>query len=374
MASKALFAPFALLLNLCDEGGHHAPDEDVPFDEGPLLDAGALPDCGLPDASAPRCEGPPGLYQDEHCQVLAEGVRSYRPRFPFYSDHASKERFIFLPKGAKIDASDPDVWVFPKGTRLYKTFTLDDKKLETRIIEKIGDGDGSDQWRFVAYAWTAEQTAIERAPVDSDAGRPNWLGTTHDIPSVADCLRCHERAGQDGINGFSAIQLNHPFTDLSLSDLLAEGLLETPDGEALIAEATVPGDDLDRAALGVLHTNCGICHGGERPPQGLDLRLRVGDAEVRDTAAWETAIGEPLLSWTGRPLPERLDGKLFVRRIVPGVPEESGVIGRMSVRGRGEQMPPIAVETIDVEGRAKVATWISRLKPGAKPRREDDGR
>ncbi|MET0342552.1 MAG: hypothetical protein ABW252_16220 [Polyangiales bacterium] len=371
MASKALFAPFALLLNLCDERGGHA---DYDADPEPSLDAGVELDCATPDAAAPRCEGPPGLYRDDHCQVLAEGVRSYRPRYPFYSDGAGKERFVYLPPGTKIDATDPDVWVFPKGTRLYKTFALEGKTLETRIIEKVGDGAGSDQWTFVAYAWTQEQTGVEPEPVDADAGRMNWLDTPHDIPTLGECHRCHERAGQDAINGFSAIQLNHEFTDLSLADLVAEGLIDTPDGEALIAEARVPGDDLDRTALGTLHTNCGICHGGTRPPQGLGLRLAVGDEAVEDTAAWATAIDEPLRNWTGRTLPVDVGDGFYETRILPGKPEKSGVIGRMSVRGRGEQMPPVAVETIDVEGRAKIAAWISRLKPGAKPPKEDDGR
>src|SRR4051812_15062313 len=109
MSSKALFAPFALLLRFCDDGGDSWPDHSSDDDESPTaqLDAGVALDCGLPDASAPRCEGPPGLYQDEHCQVLAEGVRSYSPRYPFFSDGASKERFVYLPRGAKIDASDP---------------------------------------------------------------------------------------------------------------------------------------------------------------------------------------------------------------------------------------------------------------------------
>jgi hypothetical protein len=377
MSSKAVLAPFTLLLKLCDDsGGHHDGEQDweVPEGEHRARDGGdALLDCATPDAGdggTPRCEGPPGLYRDGSCEALAEGVRPYRPRYPFWSDGATKERFVLLPKGARIDASDDDFWVYPKGTVLFKTFYLNGLKLETRIIEKVDDqpdAEISENWSFRAYAWREDQRSVELVTDVGLDGRENVLGTTHDVPSHGECLRCHQRAGQDALNGFSAIQLNHVFTPLGLDQLIDEGAVDSPLGEALVERAVVPGDPLDQAALGVLHTNCGICHGGDEPPAGLSLRLRVDDQKVKDTAVYETAVGRPLRRWTGRVGPSGP----YALRIDPGTPLQSGIIGRMSTLGRGEKMPPVAIEQINEDGRAKLWTWIARLKRGPKLPRVD---
>src|SRR5688572_31053294 len=58
-----------------------------------------------------------------------------------WADGATKRRWLFLPDGAQIDSADPDHWRFPAGTRLWKEFTRDGVRVETRIMHKTGDGD-----------------------------------------------------------------------------------------------------------------------------------------------------------------------------------------------------------------------------------------
>ena len=41
-----------------------------------------------------------------------------------WSDGAKKQRWIQLPPGEKIDVADLDNWQFPKGTKLWKQFTV----------------------------------------------------------------------------------------------------------------------------------------------------------------------------------------------------------------------------------------------------------
>ena len=47
---------------------------------------------------------------------------------------------MFPPKDKKIDTENMDRWVFPVGTKVWKQFSLDGVKLETRLLEKREDG------------------------------------------------------------------------------------------------------------------------------------------------------------------------------------------------------------------------------------------
>ena len=84
----------------------------------------------------------------------------------------------------------------------------------------------------------------------------------------------------------------------------------------------------------------------------MDLRLSVADRRVEDTGAFRTAVGQPLRTSHGV-------------RIAPGAPDRSGVAVRMSQRGTGAPMPPIASEAIDRDGLAIVRAWIESLCPAA---------
>jgi mono/diheme cytochrome c family protein len=65
-----------------------------------------------------------------------------------------------------------------------------------------------------------------------------------------------------------------------------------------------------------------------------------------------TAVGQTS-SWTG--------GGAAIR-VAPGNPDGSTVYYRMGVRDMsGGQMPPVATEMVDTEGRAAIAAWISSL-------------
>ena len=78
-------------------------------------------DAGTPDAGPP-CNGPDGLYVEGSCSLLAEGVRFFAPRYALWTDGAAKERYIYLPPGTSIDTTDPDQWIFPEGTMIWKNF------------------------------------------------------------------------------------------------------------------------------------------------------------------------------------------------------------------------------------------------------------
>ena len=323
-----------------DDAGADAAPEDAPAEPSDVpTDAGS--DAG------PPCEGPPGLYVEGSCTVLAPGVRRFEPEYELWSDGAAKERFVLLPEGERIDTTDPDAWVYPVGTVLFKTFSRDGLRIETRINTKIAAAPGIDSWTMRTFAWSEDQLSV----TEVTAGVVDALGTGHDIPPTTLCAGCHSGAAVDVGLGFTAIQLNHdaPEGEVTLERLFAEGSINA---EIDLLDAVVPGDATTRSALGYMHANCGPCHGGPSPmPPGspMDLWIDVGTSDPALSGAYTTAVSAPSL-WPGAAL-----------RVAPGMPDESAVILRMESRVVGTQMPPYATELPHGPGIAAVRGWILSL-------------
>ncbi len=352
-----LLAALVLLLACGDDDGPSdvgvfdaSSDTTITDDATPMVDAGddaPIADAGDdtgPDAGPP-CLGPPGLYVTGTCTTLSEGVREYSPRYWLWSDGTDKERYIRLPAGSQIDTSDPNNWVYPRGTQVWKTFLIDGVRLETRLFEKFDDGAGLDAWDMRTFAWNEAQDSVE----ELTDGRVDVLGTGHDIPARGACITCHVQTGrQDVLNGFTAIQLNHADAGFSLSELNDSGLLSAPID---LDDANVPGEGVVADALGYMHSNCGPCHGNRAAPAGLSMWVDVGVATPEETATYMTSVGVPSL-------------RIFdaaVLRVQAGSPEGSVVVTRMSSREVGVQMPQIGTELVHPEGVATVEAWIRSL-------------
>jgi hypothetical protein len=275
-----------------------------------------------------------GLYADVVSKRIARGVVPLEPRYALWSDGADKRRWLRLPAGTQIDASDMDDWQFPIGTLAFKEFASDGRRVETRVIARTGGGP-RDYW-MGAFVWSDDDTDARFAP----EGELDARGTEHDVPAAATCGVCHD--GEPGrLLGFAAVQ----------EPGVPEALVSVTPPRALLPLAS----DSARRALGYLHANCAHCHnprGSARPDTDLDLRLSVGDRAANDTAAVRTAVAQPL----------QRSGLLRERfRIAPGAPERSGLWQRMSQRGSASQMPPLATERVDLEGRDLVRAWIESL-------------
>src|SRR5688572_8862272 len=111
----------------------------------PLLIASALL-LALASSRAGSLE--PGLPDDLRATGLdpARPV-DFAPEYPLWSDGTSKRRWLQLPAGTSIDASNPDAWEFPRGTKAWKEFSHAGR-VETRLIERLADG----TWRYSTYA------------------------------------------------------------------------------------------------------------------------------------------------------------------------------------------------------------------------------
>lgn len=195
-----------------------------------------------------------------------KNLRSYEPTYQLYSNGASKRRWIYLPVGTQIDTSDPDAWVFPVGTILWKEFSLGGKKIETRKIEKLTVGTGNSSWSFSSYLWREDQTDADpttdgiNAVAGVDYERINHIGD-YTVPALGKCTACHQGAADTPL-GFNYLQLSNNHTEglsLSTADVLP-WLTQAPTTLDEIA-----GDATAKAALGYLQANCAHCHS----PNGL---------------------------------------------------------------------------------------------------------
>ena len=252
---------------VCKEGGQ--PDPTCAASDVPCLDTLAA------TPTAPPSLSETGLHADVAVHAIAAHAEAYTPSYPLWSDDAAKSRWMYLPECAQIDTADMDEWSFPVGTRAWKEFSLDGKRLETRLVHRYGSG--ANDFLYATYAWNEDESeAVLVTGGVEDARR-----TEHDIPPVSACGSCHGGvAGTGGTParylGFSAIQLSHAGPGLTMATLSAEGALTTP----APAGFAVPGTPIERDALGYLHANCGNCHNDtavaalDAPRRGRMLRCR----------------------------------------------------------------------------------------------------
>ena len=284
----------------------------------PLLPAGvaaAVPGSGTP--GLPEQLHDTGLFAPGHPDRLGAGVESFEPRHPLWSDGASKRRWIRLPLGTAIDARDPDRWRFPRGTKLWKEFSHGGP-VETRYLELGADG----HWRFATYVWSADGRSARLAPAGgltltvegAPAGR-------YEVPSRADCLACHAGA-RSPVLGVGTLQLGP-----DLRRWIRQGRLRHAPPAWRDGAPVAPGvTEVERAARGYLHANCGHCHHGAG---GVPVPLVLAQ-DVAGNAA---------------PAPAQLHEALR----------------RMSTREPTQQMPPLGTRIPDPHGQALLRAWLDQV-------------
>ena len=249
---------------------------------GVLLRSGeAVPQ--ISTAKAPQTLQETGLYSDFATLQVDPAHLAFSPQYPLWTDGATKRRWISLPPGSAIDASDPDAWVFPVGTRLWKEFSFDGRRVETRYLQLLADG----EWLYAAYEWSADGREAWLAP---ERGKRNAYplagGRSHTIPGTADCKVCHQ-ANPSEVLGFSALQLSsdrdrnalhaelQAGSGVDLRYLVENGLvIALPKSLQQTPPRIKARSATERAALGYMHGNCGHCHNAQGPLKNLGLFLR----------------------------------------------------------------------------------------------------
>jgi hypothetical protein len=327
---------------------------------GPLsIVANPLPGCeDVPPGQLPDELACTGLYSDIASKTLAEELRPFTPAQALWSDGASKQRWIYLPEGTQIDSSQPDAWTFPVGTKLFKEFSWDGHRVETRLFWKAT----ATIWLKAAYHWDAAETKATRfAGGEVDVG-----GHTYYVPSPKECDQCH-KGRTDRALGFEMISLGMAGAEgLTLAQLMKEKLLTDNPAHATF-ELGDDGTGKGAAALAWLHVNCGVsCHNGNSAAEGFasDLRLRLpseaidgGSSAEFDAIRTTVGVAAHTPKWMGK------------TRIVAGSPDGSLLYQLASTRDLANpknQMPPIASRAVDPDGIQLIEGWI-RSMPAVGP-------
>lgn len=289
----------------------------------------------------------------------SKDVFPYVLNTPLFSDYAEKKRFIYLPSGTKIGYREKQVLDFPVETVLIKNFfytstqmkTGSLKILETRLLIRE-----SDEWKALPYIWNQEQTEAYleitggKMPVEiKNHGMINYT-----IPDMNQCKSCHDKGGKMIPIGPSVRQLNR-ISELGegnqLNLLSRRGWLDLPEG--LLPKLAVWNDEksgtLDERARSYLDINCAHCHSDEGPAKNSGLNLTIFE-----TDSYRLGINKkPVAAGRG-------SGNLKFG-IVPGHPEASILVHRMSTQEPGTMMPELGRTVPHDEGLALIKAWIEHL-------------
>jgi uncharacterized repeat protein (TIGR03806 family) len=309
-------------------------------------------------------EGNPAL------QRAAEGVIPYELNSALFSDYAEKYRFIRLPSQTHATYSPDDVFEFPIGTVIAKTFafphdardpTRGRRLIETRILKREPDG-----WVGLPYIWNNEQSEAT-LDVAGDTRDVSWIhvdGRTRTdnyiIPNANQCKGCHKAGEIMRPIGPKARNLNRDFayaggTENQLTHWSRRGALAGSPGPAAAPRLAVWDDPtsgtLDARARAWLEINCAHCHSPAGPARnsGLDLL-----ASQRNPTAF--GVNKP-------PVAAGIGSGGLAFDIVPGQPDRSILAFRIASTHPGIMMPELGKRLVHEEGVALIREWI-----GAMPR------
>ena len=366
----------------------------------------------------PRKLSESGLFTSVRDHQVHPGLIPYSVNSPLWSDGSFKSRFLFIPPTSTVDGGRQPTkinfqtnssWDFPDGTVAVKSFGLEQREgdadsrrwIETRFLTKQ-----QGEWVGYSYAWNDGQT--EAVLVEKEGrdlvldvvdvnGRPNqqqWR-----IPSRTECMVCHSRAAKF-VLGLSSMQLNrvHDYSGAKANQLevfewlgllnvnwktdmqaarkreLTEAgrtaaeisqqtsRLKVASGQRGVQTSSLlarPADyydrfpdpydetaDLTQRVRSYLHSNCAQCHvsaGGGNAQIQLDYATSLDKAKIVDVI----------------PLHDKF-GRDEARLVAAGSPDDSILLHRISIRGRG-QMPQLATTKVDERAVQLFRQWIASM-------------
>jgi uncharacterized repeat protein (TIGR03806 family) len=307
-------------------------------------------------------EGNPAL------QRAAAEVIPYDLNSALFSDYAEKYRFIKLPPDTHATYSPEEVFEFPVGTVIAKTFAFPRdardpsrgrRLIETRILKREPDG-----WVGLPYIWNPEQTEAI-LDVAGDTRDVSWVHTdgrtrtdNYIIPNANQCKGCHKAGEIMKPIGPKARNLNRDFaysggTENQLTFWARRGALEGAP-ETAAAPRLAAWDDpksgtLDARARAWLEINCAHCHSPDGPARnsGLDLL-----ASQRNPTAF--GINKP-------PVAAGIGSGGLAFDIVPGRPDKSILAFRIASTHPGIMMPELGKRLVHEEGVTLIREWIAAM-------------
>ena len=297
------------------------------------------------------------------------GIVPYSLNTPLFSDYAEKLRFVKIPEGKTITYNPSEVFEFPVGTTIIKTFYYPNdfrdvskgrRLMETRLLIHEENG-----WKALEYVWNDEQTEAvlevagetkEISYVYSDGKKRTQQ---YSMPNLNQCKGCHNRSEVMTPIGPSARQLNGDFayengTENQLVHLQKLGLLKDmpvlKDCPKLAVWNKPETGTLEERSRAWLDINCAHCHTPKGPAMTSGLNLSIHESNSTALGFGKTPVA------AGRGSGNR------DYDIVRGNPDKSILIYRMESTDPGIMMPEVGRKTTHNEGVALVREWIKSLK------------
>jgi uncharacterized repeat protein (TIGR03806 family) len=342
----------------------------------------AVNDAAILAQNPPRTLSEYHLFSDARAREPNARVTPYALNTELYSDGALKFRYVYLPEGQYARYSPDDVFEFPVGTVLIKTFafaadmrrpTENVRFLETRLLIRRPEG-----WIALPYVWNEAQTEARlsvigaQVPVSFTNEQGAAIALDWAVPNVNQCRGCHARAGGNDVLpiGPSARNLNVPEFYLIVSSGPRQGgpssrqalnLLNGWTFDGLLSGAPRAADaprvpnaydssaPLEQRARAYLDVNCAHCHNPAGPAHtsGLDLRW-----SQTDPALWGVRK---------RPVAAGRGSAGFEFAIEPGHPERSILLHRMASTDPGVMMPELGRTLVDDRAVALMREWIAGM-------------
>jgi len=306
-----------------------------------------------------------GLFEGRMAELKpSRGVVPYDLNTPLFSDYASKYRFVWMPAGAAASYRRDEVFEFPRGTILSKTFAypVEGQTGKQRLIETRLLVSGNSGWTPLPYVWNAAQTEayleVAAAPVTV-----TWNQRRMDyfIPNVNQCKECHESSKVVLPIGPKARNLNKDFAyaegpSNQLAYWTKAGYLRgAPDGaqapRAAVWDSSVDGS-LEQRARAYLDVNCAHCHNPQGSANTSGLYLTMSETDPLRLGLCKVPVSAGLGS-----------GNLLFD-VVAGNPAESILVHRMDSDTPKVMMPELGRTLIHREGVALVREWIESMRGG----------
>jgi uncharacterized repeat protein (TIGR03806 family) len=303
--------------------------------------------------------------------VPHDGVTPYDLNTPLFSDYAVKYRTVWMPPGASAPYQGTSTFDFPVGTVLTKSFGFPAdfrvanapvKWVETRVYVRAASG-----WKGTSYLWDDAQSDAQVLPggeID-DLSFVDATGKTQAahylVPSQAECPKCHANDGTSTPLGPRADQINKTFTYASgteneIAHWARVGLLRGAPAPASAPALPVwnepsTGDTAARARA-YLQANCSYCHDGS------------GEARTSGLVLLNTETNPMALGICKPPVAAGKAAQGQTYDIVPGHPEQSILVYRITSTAPSIAMPEIGRSVEHAEGVALISDWITSLTGG----------
>ena len=293
-------------------------------------------------------------------QLPSEQVVPYELITALFSDYTDKHRFVYVPNGMTAAYNDDEVFDFPVGTALIKTFSYQkadgtELLLETRLLLHKDNG-----WDALTYVWDMNKgdayLALGGKTIDvrnvitpSDS---NYI--RYRVPNKNQCKECHlkndaiEPIGPKPRNINKQIVYNDDVIRNQIDHWTAIEILQEKNySNDRMVNAFDQNYDLNLRARSYLDINCGHCHSSEGSASSSGLYLSIDDEDFG-------IYKKPVAAGRG-------SGGLSYS-IVPGHPDESILLYRMLSNEPDVMMPESGRTLMHDEAIELVSEWITEMK------------